>query len=151
MWGDALNPGALKEERAAAAAPGGTDPVPGGRPRRIRDEGVRRMSIRNTGVWAGFLLTVGLTGCAGSGTNPNFQRAGAPAASRLNPPVAATAANNSGWARQPQTPATRPAGDPSALAAPTGNTPQFSNQPTGGITPAGGIAPPAVPSAGAPV
>ena len=66
--------------------------------------------------------------------------------------VAAAPANNSAWNRQPQAATastTKPAGDPSALAAPTGNTPQFSNQPTGGITPAGGIAPPAaLPAAG---
>jgi hypothetical protein len=57
-------------------------------------------------------------------------------------PTAAAPANGSAWGRQAQ-PAARTQGDPSALAAPTGNTPQFNNQPTGGITASGGIAPPA--------
>jgi hypothetical protein len=108
------------------------------------------MRIRTFGGWAGFLLAAGtLTGCAGSGSNSNFQRIN-PATARTQPAatssVAAAPANNSAWNRQPPAAtasATKPAGDPSALAVPTGNTPQFSNQPTGGITPAGGIAPPA--------
>jgi hypothetical protein len=109
------------------------------------------MAIRTAGVWAGFVLAVGsLTGCAGSGGNSNFQRLN-PATARVSPPTATptatAAANNSAWNRQAQTAATKPQGDPSALAAPAGNTPQFSNQPIGGITPAGGIAPPAIPAA----
>jgi hypothetical protein len=108
------------------------------------------MRIRTFGGWVGFLLAAGtLTGCAGSGSNSNFQRINS-ATARTQPAatssVAAAPANNSAWNRQPQAAmasTTKPGGDPSALAAPTGNTPQLSNQPTGGITPAGGIAPPA--------
>jgi hypothetical protein len=92
-----------------------------------------------------------LTGCTGTGGNSNFVRPNA-ATPRLTPPTAAAApANGSAWARQPAATGAKPPGDPSALANPTGNTPQFNVQPTGGMTPAGGLAPPtALPAAPTP-
>jgi hypothetical protein len=96
------------------------------------------MTTRTVGAWAFILAAGSLAGCASPGAFKNVPPQ----------PTAATAtpATNTGWARQ--TPAaTKPQGDPSAIAAPMGNTPQFSNQPAIGIGPAGGLAPPiALPS-----
>lgn len=110
------------------------------------------MTTRTVGAWAAFVVAAGsLTGCTGGGGNSNYIRpnpaaAPKPAAPAVAQPTAAAPANGSAWGRQAQpavVPAARTPGDPSALAAPTGNTPQFNSQPTGGITPSGGIAPPA--------
>jgi hypothetical protein len=112
------------------------------------------MKMRTVGAWAGFVLSaMGLTGCAGSGANSNFRQPATPATTRINPPAAtptatagASTATTAPWNQKPQA-ATPSTGDPSALAAPTGNAPQFNVQPTGGITPAAGIAPPTAPVA----
>jgi hypothetical protein len=116
------------------------------------------MKMRTVGAWVGFVLAAGsLTGCAGSGANSNFQRTNpAPFKSVSGTtPTAATGAaapaSSTAWTRNTPTTGTKPVGDPSALAAPTGNTPQFNSQPSGGITPVGGIAPPAPLPGGSPV
>jgi hypothetical protein len=108
-----------------------------------------RMRTGTVATWAGFVLSaLSTTGCMGG--NQNVRQPATPL-KNVSPATAAAPANGSAWGRQSPPAAAKSAGDSSALANPTGNTPQFNVQPTNGITPTGGLAPPAlVPAAPSP-
>ena len=72
------------------------------------------MTTRTLGMWTTIILAAGsLTGCAGSGSNANFQRPTPPATARVTPPTAiptASSSANNGWCPADGNVAERPGG-----------------------------------------